>query len=93
MSPRRRLHMTQPPAPEDRPTRTAVQCLHCPGWLIAPASIAAGMGKACARHQREAAARAAAELPLFTLEELEELTEEVPCHGSKSTTDSRTRRR
>jgi hypothetical protein len=85
--------MTQRPDLEEMPTRIAVRCRRCPGWLIASSSIDAGMGKACARHEREDAVRAAAELPLFTLEELEELTEEVPCHGSKSTTDSRTPKR
>ncbi|TLF96780.1 hypothetical protein FEK35_27195 [Nocardia cyriacigeorgica] len=54
--------------PDGTPTRLAVQCKRCGGWLVSAASVARRMGPACARSERADAARAMDAIPLFDLE-------------------------
>ncbi|MGA6208103.1 DUF6011 domain-containing protein [Nocardia testacea] len=44
--------------PDGTPTRTAVPCKRCGGWLVSETSRARRLGPACARHEREDARRA-----------------------------------
>ncbi|WP_197521805.1 DUF6011 domain-containing protein [Nocardia sp. 852002-20019_SCH5090214] len=46
--------------------RVMVQCRRCPGWLHSPASVAAGIGRTCAKKERaEQLAAVARPLTLF----------------------------
>lgn len=54
--------------PDGTPTRLAVQCKRCGGWLVSAASVARRMGPACARSERADAVSRAGEIPLFDLE-------------------------
>lgn len=54
--------------PDGTPTRLAVQCKRCGGWLVSAASVARRMGPACARSDRAEAISRADEIPLFDLE-------------------------
>ncbi|WP_231982918.1 DUF6011 domain-containing protein [Nocardia sp. 852002-20019_SCH5090214] len=64
-----RLEETHMAAATDRPVvRVMVQCRRCPNWLHSPASVAAGIGRTCAAHERaERRASAARELTLFDI--------------------------
>lgn len=53
--------------PDGTPTRTAVPCKRCGGWLVSIESIARRLGPVCARHAR-AAVRRSDDVPLFEIE-------------------------
>ncbi|MBF6515294.1 hypothetical protein IU421_13485 [Nocardia cyriacigeorgica] len=54
--------------PDGTPTRLAVQCKRCGGWLVSAASVARRLGPACARSERAESVSCADEIPLFDLE-------------------------
>lgn len=54
--------------PDGTPTRLAVQCKRCGGWLVSAASVARRLGPACARSERAEARVSAGAIPLFELE-------------------------
>ncbi|MEV5391894.1 DUF6011 domain-containing protein [Nocardia farcinica] len=58
--------------PDGTPTRTAIPCRRCGGWLVSAESRAARLGPTCARHERAEARRAALaaeEIPLFEIDD------------------------
>lgn len=53
---------------DEPPTRIAVPCRRCGGWLVSPDSVHARIGPVCAQRDRADARRTAEEIPLFELE-------------------------
>ncbi|WP_029926331.1 DUF6011 domain-containing protein [Nocardia otitidiscaviarum] len=53
--------------PDGTPTRLAVACKRCGGWLVSTESILRRLGPVCARHAR-VAARGSEDVPLFEIE-------------------------